>query len=191
MKFSCLRRLLAPTFASVSVVWLSGCVAAYHSPEKGPTASFSVGQENDVHGTTLITVAGFSFADASCADNPDGTRLGTRMNNSSSSVTDPVRIAAARPFTFTVSYIDARLGANRQCWVTGTFTPEAEHRYVGKIFVTDALPGCSLGVYDLASGDETAVPFEMPELVCESGGNRTRKNGQSLRTKWKVVPAVR
>ena len=97
-----------------------------------------------------------------------------------------MRIAAAEPFTFTISYMEGRLNGTRQCGVTGTFTPLAGRRYRARLVSVNNVERCDLGVYDVTGGDEQQVDFSMPEKSCLVTMKGQMDNGRPL---WTIVRA--
>ena len=166
---------------------LSACMSTYQPAQGRQSAQFAAAQENNSTSTTLRNVYAQAFADEGCAASPDGTRLVSKMGNSDSARTDATPIAVGQPFVFSVFYMDARFGENRKCGVTGSFTPQPNRSYLGRISVKDEVRQCSLGVYDITSGTEERVDFNMPAYVCEGRDDSRRPNGRPLWTHWDIT----
>ncbi len=129
-----LRRL---AFAMVAALGLLGCAAVRHDwvePTSGPTAQLAVA------GVPDGTVGLHLYDDyRTCS----GRRLVASPNNDNRILPRPVRVVAGQPLAFTVWAVKrGNLGCNQ----TGTFTPQANQRYVAQMIVSEADRSCRLVV---------------------------------------------
>ncbi len=171
----------------ISVALLSGCASTYSAHRTKPTAEFYLVAENDSKSTTLQNVFLWAFKNTQCEANEYGTRMGSVLSNSSPANTPPHTVVANEPLVFTAVYIDARFAQNRQCAITGEFTPLPNRRYVARLAATNDVGACDLGVYEAREGKQEPLKIEMPEFVCEYGASRKLKNGRPLTTNWRVL----
>lgn len=179
--------------STIGIVFISGCASTYVAPPSKPTAELYLVAENDSASTMLQGVSMWAFKDTECNTNEYGTRMGSITSNHSPAITPSHTVVANEPLVFTAMYIDARPAQNRQCAITGGFTPLPNKRYAARLTVTGDVSACSLGVYDVADGNHEPMPIDlkMPELVCQYGfGAKKLRNGQPLRTQWVVVPLI-
>ena len=150
------------------------------------SAEFHAESSSDSTGTTLRTVMAWASADAiECKADKHGEYLGRDMHNKVVGKTPTVRIAAGEAFTLTIKYDESRMGETRQCAVTGTFTPAAGRRYLGRIEVIDNTDHCNLGVYDITDGVETKVETSLPgTMSCARTADGRMPNGLPILQKF-------
>ena len=172
----------------VSALALVGCaVNPYRPPSSAPTAALSV-MATDIKGSaTTRTVGVFVLAD-DCAPNPNGTHMENvfKWGHPETLSTPSQAITAGRQFHFVAHYADSGMGTDHACLVEARFNPIRDRKYKGVIIINGDVASCDFGLYDVTSGTEELVPFEMPPLVCPIQGQRARPNGQAARTIWKV-----
>ena len=178
--------MLKGIFLISATVLLTGCLPMYKLPDSKPSAEFFLDSQNDSHSTTLRTSYVWVFKDDECRRNEFGMRAGSVIKNDAAAGTPRTRILANEKFVFTATYGDARFAQNRQCAVTGSFTPLPSHTYKATLIVENNVSSCRLGVYDVSAGHDEQVEFSMPEHVCSDKGKSEIANGQPLWTNWRV-----
>lgn len=178
-----MRQAILLTCTAFGIV---GCLPAYQIPLTKPSAEFVLVAENESRSTTIRSIYTWVFKNEDCEKSTYGMNAGSATLSESVSAVAPRRIAAGEKFVFTSAYIDARVGQNRQCSITGSFTPQPNHTYKALLLVNEQVTMCKLGIYDTTNHKDEQIEFFMPAFVCEDQGKSARPNGQPLWTDWRV-----
>jgi hypothetical protein len=152
------------------LVTVTGCAPTYSVRPGAPTATLVSHVANDSSGTTVRTFWTSTTNDGSCKDS---LRLHTTLSAGNSYTSEPTTIEAGQRFFVSAVYGDARFGQNRSCAVMASFVPGARRQYKVELQVRDDVRNCSIGIYEVTSGSNDKVPFEMPSHACEDTIVRT------------------
>src|SRR6185436_12524360 len=95
------------------------------------------------------------------------------------------RVVAGDPLTLAMTVSEARLGQNRQCSFTATFTPNAAQSYTVRFASTDQALACGMRIFDSAGKQ---VAQKEPANSCAITFAGAVKNGGAgiLDWKWSV-----
>jgi hypothetical protein len=172
-------------FTLANCVVLTACVATYTVPAGKPTAELRFEVSTDSTGTT--TKPGYivsTFEDPNCSTATDGTRLLTIKSKGpiDVDVAGPIRVVAGDPLTLAMKVSEVRLGQNRQCSFTATFTPSVAQSYTVRFVSTDQALACGMRVFD-AAGKEVAQ--KEPANSCLTTFAGAVKNGGAGILDWK------
>jgi hypothetical protein len=173
-------------FMVALTLMLSGCQIAYIAPNGKPAANLTFIVKNDSTKTTGRHIVILKHANVECKADKQGSRLGAKLFAGSKEVFGPVKVLAGEPFAFSISYGESRFAQNRDCAVTASFTPHAEHSYLINFSSVDNVGSCNLEIEDSSQGIPLKVEHLSPEYSCVSSFAGKVKNGQPGRLNWTV-----
>ena len=176
-----MRKIYFRNFAGMAFfLIMTGCQKAYIAPNDSNVAEMIFIARNDSIGTSVRKVRVLSFPNSKCANGMGSRKIAQKMFSRHYEAFGPIKVVANKPFTFAVTYLDARAAQNRDCSVTATFTPLTGHSYKAAFDVVDDVSQCGLKVQDNTFQEVSDVTFESPEYSCvESFIEEKVHNGQA------------
>lgn len=180
-----MRRQLKNAVALCATMILGGCASAYRAPEAGASATISFDLTSDSTGTSTRTFTAWAYEDLSCKPSKYGAKLDSKALADAHEILGPTKVAGGSPFTFALSYIEARFAQNRECSYTASFVPAAGQTYAVNFAVVNQSLGCGLKITD-QSGE--SVQYQSPEYSCAETMAGKIKNGGAGILDWKILP---
>jgi len=163
---------------------LTGCASTYTIPSGEPSATIAFDMSSDSSNTTGRSFTVWTYEDTACTPSKNGAILASKGLSNTEEKFGPLKISATSPFTFAVSYLESRIGQNRECSFTATFTPQVGLSYRVRFAAKDQAGVCGIQITD-SGGVE--VDYASPELSCAETFVGKIKNGGGGGVNWRLI----